>query len=202
MKRCDDQNDCIDGSDENDCTVVFFDKSQYRKSNKPKPGYGKDKLNVDINFYVQRIDSIQELKSTYQIRVMVMARWRDGRLRFLNLRSGLSANIIDDETARSLWIPPLEIPEALTECHFEYDKVSSLQVAKQSEGNATGIEHLHEGMEFDGSVIPLMLTKQLQLKHSCMFRLENYPFDVQLCKMKVGLALFADNTTIMSINEC
>ena len=131
-----------------------------------------------------------------------MARWRDGRLRFLNLRSGLTANIINDETARSLWIPPLEIPEALTECHFEYDKVSSLQVAKQSEGNANGIEHLHEGMEFDGSVIPLMLTKQLQLKHSCMFRLENYPFDVQLCKMKVGLALFADNTTIMSINEC
>ena len=54
---------------------------------------------------------------------------------------------------------------------------------KQSQGKATKIDHLHEGMEFDGSIINAIgfyyLTKQLQLTHSCMFRLENYPFDVQ-----------------------
>ena len=184
--RCDDINDCNDGSDEKDCSILTLDESQYRKSYAPKPSSVNEKLDVSIRLNVQRIDTILELKSSYQIRFMMITKWRDSRINFVNLRSGLT-NIVSDETAKTLWIPPLEIPEALTETNLDYDDKSSLLVLRESNGTAAGTEILHEGVQFEGNQNSLMFIKQLQLKHNCMFQLQNYPFDVQLCRMKVIL---------------
>ena len=181
----DDKNDCTDGSDEIDCIVVSLDESQYRKSYVPKPPNGLEKLDVGINMVVKTIDSIQELKSSYQIRLTMEIKWKDTRLMFLNLRPNPKSNIVKGDTARSLWMPPLEIPGALSDYNLDYEDKSSLLIDKESNGFHAKTNILHEGMLYHGSLNSVMLIKQLKVTHSCIFELKNYPFDIQFCEMKV-----------------
>ena len=162
-----------------------MDESQYRKSYVPKPPNGLEKLDVGIHITVQTIDSIQELKSSYQIRLIMGIAWKDTRLMFLNLRPNERSNIVKGDTARSLWIPPLEIPGALSDYNLDYEEKSSLLIDKESDGTHAKTNILHEGMQYDGSLNSVMLIKQLKVTHSCIFELKNYPFDIQLCKMEV-----------------
>ena len=166
--------------------MVIFDQSRYRKSYKPKPVGDSQKVALQVELAVKRIDRIEELKSSYQIRLIMVIAWMDPRLSFVNLRDDMASNIVNDETASAMWIPPLLIPEALTDYSLEYEKKSYLVVRKeQMTGQNTGFENVHEGILFDGSKNKLALVKQLQLKHSCTFELMHYPFDTQLCKFKV-----------------
>ena len=115
--------------------------------------------------------------------------WKDTRLMFLNLRPNASSNIVKGDTARSLWIPPLEIPGALSDYNLDYEDRSSLLINKESNGTHVKTNMLHEGMQYHGSLNSVMLIKQLKVTHSCIFELKNYPFDVQLCEMKVSSTL-------------
>ena len=145
-------------------------------------------VDVDINFRVKRLDTIEELKSSYQIRLMMVIHWFDPRLTYVNLRNLITSNIVEAEIASSLWTPPLVIPGALTSYNLAYEEKSYLLVNKtQQNGQTTGVHIVHEGIQFEGGLNPLTLVKELQLKHSCTFELRNYPFDVQFCKLKVYL---------------
>ena len=61
--RCDQTEDCEDGSDEKHCNVVFIDKSTYLKDKYPPPigEYGRVLVNVSV--VIEKILNIDQVVS-------------------------------------------------------------------------------------------------------------------------------------------
>ena len=59
-KRCDENPDCHDGSDEKNCQQILIDKNIYRKTNIPKNPIEKGPLKIGVGFDVINIVQINE----------------------------------------------------------------------------------------------------------------------------------------------
>ena len=61
MIRCDQTEDCEDGSDEKHCNVVFIDKSTYLKDKYPPPIGGR--VSVKVSVVIEKILNIDQVVS-------------------------------------------------------------------------------------------------------------------------------------------
>lgn len=58
-RRCDQELDCEDGSDENNCRIVEVDSDKYLKDKHPTTA---DKVNVEVDIEISRILKIDEAR--------------------------------------------------------------------------------------------------------------------------------------------
>ena len=103
--RCDNKIDCIDESDEEDCQLLVLG-SNYKKSHPPPP-IGQQ-IEIVLDILVSQLDDIQELDSLYGIQFSLVARWKDARLDFSNLRTTDSDNKLGEYEESLIWTPPLQ----------------------------------------------------------------------------------------------
>ena len=61
--RCDQTDNCKDGSDEKKCSIVHVDDSKYLKDKQPPPVDNMDKVIVDVDVDITRILLINEVVS-------------------------------------------------------------------------------------------------------------------------------------------
>ena len=62
--RCDQREDCEDGSDEKECRIVHMDKSKYLKDKQPPSVGNEDMVTVDVDVDITRILLINEERNT------------------------------------------------------------------------------------------------------------------------------------------
>ena len=80
--------DCEDESDESGCQTCRIPQ-KYKQAYKPRPKQGDDSLAVRVSIRIYSIDSIQELKSEYEVSFGLEVSWFDKRLEFYNLHAML-----------------------------------------------------------------------------------------------------------------
>ena len=59
-RRCDQTEDCQDGSDEKNCRIVKLDTDKYLKDKHPTDGVG-DKVSVEVDLEISRVLKIDEV---------------------------------------------------------------------------------------------------------------------------------------------
>ena len=97
-KRCDQNLDCKDLSDEMECRMLHLPPS-YKKTIPPKGA------SVNVSVKVMKMVSIEEITHSTNIQIQINLEWHDERIVFHNLKNKSSENKIDDSDIRQLWLP-------------------------------------------------------------------------------------------------
>ena len=63
MSRCDQSDDCDDGSDEKNCRIVHVDESKYLQDKQPPALTGEERVQVDLDVDIVRILLINEVRT-------------------------------------------------------------------------------------------------------------------------------------------
>ena len=92
--RCDQKEDCADGSDENNCRIVEVDTDKYLKDKTPQPLDGQESVSVVVDVEILRILMIDEVAGIFKTQQRVNLWWRDPRLKLLNLKEHSSQNVL------------------------------------------------------------------------------------------------------------
>ena len=75
-KRCDEQKDCLDGSDEEVCGLISI-PSSYNRANAPKAPIEQDSLGIEMNIQVVTIDSIDTVNMEVTLTIGMQIKWYD-----------------------------------------------------------------------------------------------------------------------------
>jgi len=169
-----------------------MEKVQYDKYHKPNPGTN---LDVSVNMFIDTIQGISESTMTYEITLFFRQFWIDPRLAWGIVDNGTELKRADDtynvaaDMVDLLWVPD----------SFFIDEIDSRRHTIMSKNVFLEI---HE----DGHIL---LSERLSLKLKCPMHLRYYPFDLQICPIRIESYAFRDsqlkmqwhNTSQIQINE-
>ena len=178
--RCNAVEDCVDGSDEQDCGRLMMPQG-YRKDLTPIPETGQDVL---VNFSVNIIKiEVQENTNIFMTKISYTRNWFDRRLRFKHLKQ---------KTRRMNIFPLLEI-ENIWYPHIIFDNIWSIENVKGTTAedvleaipNENFIYTAEDNMYmFEGSENALSLKREFYAEWNCEYKYHWYPFDTQVCRME------------------
>ena len=184
--RCDNNHDCVDGSDEEDCRMLQLPSYVYNPNLPPQVmiakrhqrNFPKTVLNASVDIW--KLIDIRESTSEMSIIFAVTMSWRDPHLTYNFLKSNMSENHIEMSDT-SIWTPNIKIK-------FLRDKDSILierDLKLKREGKAEmscGMDCLSPNETYKGSENSLVLTTHYQAVFTCSFpNADKYPFDKEEC---------------------
>ncbi|MPC12425.1 Glycine receptor subunit alpha-2 [Portunus trituberculatus] len=178
VDRCDAKDDCKDGTDEDNCSVLQLPHG-YRKFKPPKNvDDPNEPLQPFLSFVFLRFLKIEDVQQTITLEFIISLEWIDTRLKFLNLREDMHANKLSGSEVDTIWHPKLEFPnvkdgviKSIKQNFFVDKKNSSLPKTVYEGAAARVIKQQH----YSGSFV-------------CAFDVFYYPFDVQQCSVLVQLS--------------
>ena len=185
-KRCDENIDCIDGSDEKMCTLLQVSLS-YNQANAPKPVRENEPLEINIQTILQKIDSIDTVWMIVTLTMEVRIKWNDKRLVFSNPAMNTD-NRVPKEIVGRLWSPLQHLIHEnaiIGDITYEdHNYVNLRPLVAEDLDPSTAIEN----RLFNGSFNSLELIQRMRIKYNCVFDVIKFPFDGQKCQfiMKIN----------------
>ena len=104
-KRCDFQQQCLDGSDETNCKVVRFPEKGYNPSIPPSILEHETKFLINIQVNIQRVRNLDLDSFKLTTDICTTFQWTDSGVKFLNLKNEPKMNMIPVQSDISLWMP-------------------------------------------------------------------------------------------------
>ena len=84
-KRCDEHQDCHDGSDEIDCTLVYIPEKYQKSLPLAINSFDVNTIDIDTQISIISIDEIDTLNMFVELTIQLNMKWFDQRLNFKNL---------------------------------------------------------------------------------------------------------------------
>ena len=179
-KRCDEDPDCVDGSDERLCDLLSI-PSSYNKANPPKAASKKETLGIQMETQLISIDSIDTVNMEITITLEMKIKWFDKRLTFFNPTTNKN-NFISKEIVSQIWTPLRDMiheSAIIGETKYGYHRhVKLLPSSPEDVDVAPAVED----RSFNGSANALELTQMMKMKHNCIFDVKKFPFDESTCE--------------------
>ena len=179
-KRCDATEDCVDGSDEQDCGKLII-RQGYKKGLTPVPETGRD---VKVNFSLNILDiEIDEPTEAFTVRFSHTRTWIDGRLMYKHLKKETKMNTLLPEESDAIWHPYLIYNNVRNEEeNVKKTGVKNIdRVVPIDDFKYVAVDNMHV---FKGSENALTLTKERYVQWKCEYAYHWYPFDTQVCRME------------------
>ena len=177
-KRCDAVEDCVDGSDEQDCGKLILRKG-YKKELTPVPETGKEVL---VNFSLNVLDI--EITEVFTATISYSRSWFDARLTFKHLKngSGMNMNTLLDEQSEAIWFPFLVFNNVRNVKAIKKTDVPAIhRIIPNHDFTYEAKDNMHI---FKGSENSVNITTEWNVDWNCEYAYHWYPFDTQVCRME------------------
>ena len=108
-KRCDQYQDCEDGSDEERCNLISLQKG-YKKDVPPftRISASNDTIlpvPINISMNLIKIMNINEDANTIDLQFQISLEWKDHRITFNNLKRKTFLNVLAEKEKKEIWVP-------------------------------------------------------------------------------------------------
>ena len=180
--RCNRLFECIDKSDENDCTNLLVDKESYAKD--MPPFTDGTKVKVIASLILMSVDKIDLTSATFNAKIKLILKWVDYRLTFTNLLK--DGNIVGKDMKQEIWVPPLRFTNAPIESLIN-DQETTISIIKEGKYELNDITELHEARMYKGSENELKYSRNYEMDFKCSYNLVLYPFDTQTCTINFDI---------------
>ena len=186
-KRCNNEVDCTDGSDEKECARVHIPK-EYDKDDPPSfTLWGDDVILTYILLNVEEINHIDTKNMRIQITASLTIWWREPRLLFKNLDPN-DKNYIDSTDSNKMWTPlaNLEYKNAVVG-KIRQDLGERVEIVVKylnqtlSHPEPVDVSESREEYRYRPEGNVLKMKQRSRVDYKCVFDLAKYPFDVQVC---------------------
>ncbi|XP_042204255.1 uncharacterized protein LOC121853920 [Homarus americanus] len=178
-KRCDQQVDCPDNTDELNCEVITFPEG-YSPELAP-PAVNAPLMTLQVSLEITSIRNFDLVGFNLAIDIIQNIKWKDARLILRNLRPGGFINVA--KLNERLWEPEILVSDGSnspTDIHMRGVK---LVVKRDSEPLPDNDVHYSEDELYSGAGNWVMLVHQYTVTAMCQFQLQAYPFDTQMCSL-------------------
>ena len=108
----------------------------------------------------------------------------DARLTFANLKN--HGNNIEKNEEDIIWIPQLIFDNTVLDIYIDNDALSSVEILKNGPPTRNPQHELLENYLYSGDTSPLIYSRDYDLKFTCEFELQYFPFDHQNCYIMVS----------------
>jgi hypothetical protein len=186
--RCDQVIDCLDKTDEVNCTMIVLEES-YRKASPPVTLNVTNKrlkeiipAPVRVTFTLLDISAIREAENEIDIKFSVELEWNETRATYHNLKKKMSQNIVDtSKCSLMLWTPKLifENNKDNDDTRSEF-KTSRMMINRKGNFTRSSIEVVNEIELFKGKENPIIMVQSYTKEFRCKYNLHVFPFDTQV----------------------
>ena len=194
-KRCNQIEECDDGSDEKECFLVDI-PSSYSKILSPG-GYGKNEdgpVSLTIKVNISSVDSVDEINMRIGITFDLQIEWSDDRLTFINMDTKRK-NKISVESSKLLWLPSENIiHENAVVGEVIENNHRVIRVENLTEGIGITTTESVENYKHLGSKTRIVMVQRNKIIYSCTFHVTKFPFDAHRCYFKMKMEMERNNS--------
>ena len=178
---CDLTANCPDKTDEKDCQQLTI-PADYKGEKFPILD-SKEPLKLFTNISILSFPTIDTLQSTYLVDFVISLRWLDPRLTYRNLKETFYLNAIPFDVVQKMWIPEMSMPNALQAEGTVVDKGATVIILKDGRSMKDDLSIAREAKVYLGTECPVVYKKEYFIRFSCIFDLQMYPFDSNICTL-------------------
>ena len=185
-KRCDENKDCLDGSDENHCSLVSV-PVWYKKNNPPDQKIPNTALDIRTQITIMKIDYISTIDMMVGLTLKIRMKWHDGRLTFWNPNTNHD-NVLSNDAGLQLWLPLdnlIHNNAVIGEVKYDNQKKILLHPGIPS-GADVGMPI--ENRIFSGANSMLDISQRMKIRYNCVFNVKIFPFDEEECYFLMSIA--------------
>ena len=179
--RCNAVEDCVDGSDEQDCGKLIMNPG-YMKDLTPIVSSDQDVL-VNFSLHIFQIE-VHENSNTFMTKMSCTRNWFDRRLMYKHLKYDSSTmNMFPPKEIEAIWYPAVTINNIRS---MEDVKSTNAKDVFQAIANKNFTYTAEDNMHiFKGSENALSLKREYTIEWNCEYAYHWYPFDSQVCRMEI-----------------
>ena len=111
-------------------------------------------------------------------------RWLDPRLTYKNLKEIYYLNAIPFDVVQKIWVPDMSMPNALQAEGTLVDRGALIMILKDGKRMKDDLSIAREAKVYRGTECPIVYQKEYFIRFSCIFDLQMYPFDSNICTLQ------------------
>ena len=148
-------------------------------------------MSMSVN--LESLENIEEVKMTFSVKFNLEAEWFENRLDWMNLKNNNNLNILGKEIINRLWVPSIIFKNTEKNSATSLDDKALLLVKKQGNWSLSSAQEVEEIAYYKGSENPIAYSRDFYHRFQCLFDLNYYPFDTQVCKILLKKPSKVDN---------
>ena len=149
---------------------------------------------VGVSIVLMEVVSIDEVDHSIQLQFEVILNWKENRATYLNLKKKMALNKMTEEDIQRLWLPLIiytNTDQKKTTRLGEYGNgewSTTVTITREANFTRAGLDELDETEIFQGAENGLTMRQTYTHRFQCNYLLSRYPFDTQVCTIKMNVA--------------